>query len=169
MKVTTNTKSKKLEKGHNSYLFGWGFGRLEDEQKPVWTSLLIFHQKSLVNYHARKLELLIPQNRHRGHQGGIWKIKGIPIFLEKYFFYLKSCLSKLGVTLLFFPVTGRYFLGAKHNTFKHSGYTTLYLCEFFGFLPKFGLFHFWKIPSDKRVRLDQLSGPSHRYYLPDPM
>ena len=50
--------------------------------------LLILCQTSVRNYPAQKLELLIPQNRWIGDQGGIWNIKGKPIFLTKT--YLKK-------------------------------------------------------------------------------
>ena len=62
-------------------------------QKQFWF-LIILRKKSVKNLPPRKLELLSPQNRYIGHQGSLWKIKGIPIFLRK---------GILGNKLLFRP------------------------------------------------------------------
>ena len=49
---------------------------------------------------------------------------------------------------------------AKLNFLKDSFTTTLYLLNFIGFWPTFGLFHYAKLPSYKRVRWGRLAGPS---------
>ena len=41
---------------------------------------------------------------------------------------------------------------AKLNFLKDSFTTALYLLDFIGFLPTFGLFHYANLPSYKRVR-----------------
>ena len=43
---------------------------------------------------------------------------------------------------------------------KDSFTTTLYLLDFIGFLPTFGLFHYAKLASYKRVKCGRLAGPS---------
>ena len=50
----------------------WRMSRNQFE--PVWAEIVKI-------YSAQKLELLIPQNRYIGHQGGTWKLKGTPIFV----------------------------------------------------------------------------------------
>ena len=52
---------------------------------------------------------------------------------------------------------------AKHHFLKDSLTITLYLLDFIGFWPTFGLFHYTKLPSYKRVRWGRLAGPqSHK-------
>ena len=57
----------------------WRISR--NQFKPVWAEIA-------KNYPARKLELHIPQNWFIG-QGGIWKIKIIPIFFRKGFIWFE--------------------------------------------------------------------------------
>ena len=49
---------------------------------------------------------------------------------------------------------------AKLNFLKDSFNTTLYLLDFIRIWPTFGLFHYAKLPSYKRVRWGRLAGPS---------
>ena len=85
IKVSTNTKSNKLEKGHkyNLFLVGglgvWRMSRNRFYQFPH--PPLKIHWKNP----AWKLKLLSPKNRYTC---GIWKIKGKPIFLEMVLFNL---------------------------------------------------------------------------------
>ena len=78
-KEEEKNQSKNLDDGNNKYFFGWRAGCLEDEQKPVWVSLLILRRKTV----KITLKLLSPQKRYRDHQGGIWKIMGKAIFFVK--------------------------------------------------------------------------------------
>ena len=54
----------------------------------------------------------------------------------------------------------RFSFLAKHNFLKDSFTTPLYLLDFNGLWPTFGLFHYAKLPSYKRVRWGRLAGPS---------
>ena len=45
VKERWNISSTSLDDWNNNFFFCWRFGYLEDEQKPVWTSLSINHQK----------------------------------------------------------------------------------------------------------------------------
>ena len=66
-----------------TFLFGWRFFCLEDEQKPVWPSLLILCQKPDKIYPQRILKLLSHWNKHIGHQDDVWK-KGSCILKIKF-------------------------------------------------------------------------------------
>ena len=49
----------------------------------------------------------------------------------------------------------------KNRRLKDSFTPTLYLLNFIGFWPTFGLFHYAKLPSYKRLRWGRLAGPSN--------
>ena len=51
---------------------------------------------------------------------------------------------------------------AEHNFLKDSYTTALYLLDFIGLLPTFGLFHYANLTSYKRVRWGRLAGPFPR-------
>ena len=53
-----------------------------------------------------------------------------------------------------------FFFGKTIFFFKDSITATLYLLNIIGFWPTFGLFHYAKLPSYKRVRWGRLAGPS---------
>ena len=76
-------------------LFVWETGQTLMSRTQFWF-LLIACQKTVKICHARKLELLSPQNRYIGHQVGIWKINGLNIFMLKGIFYTRSCLNAGG-------------------------------------------------------------------------
>ena len=59
-----------------TFFLGWRFGWVETSLNQFAHPLLKICQK----YPARKLELLSPKNWYIGHQVGIWKMKGTPIF-----------------------------------------------------------------------------------------
>ena len=53
---------------------------------------------------------------------------------------------------------------AKLNFLKDSYNTTLYMLDLIRFSLTFGLFHYPKLSSYKRVRLGRMAGPSHILY-----
>ena len=67
---------------------------------------------------------------------------------------------KLGKNRRFSNTCQLFSVLAKHNFLKDSFTTTLYLLDFIGFWPTFGLFHYAKLPSYKRVKCGRLAGPS---------
>ena len=116
--------------------FGWRFGCLKDEQKPIWA-------ETVYNYPAKKLELVSPQNRYKGHQGEKWKLKSTPFFFKKRFLLMLSLVEALervevwGCNCLFLKkIKTRGFLCWKNIYFVYSCYTTLYLLDLSGFGPK---------------------------------
>ena len=66
---------------------------------------------------------------------------------------------KLGKNRRFSNICQLFSFFAKLNFLKDSFTTTLYLLDFIGFWPTFGLFHYSKLPSYKRVRWGRLAGP----------
>ena len=139
---------------------GLAVWRLSRNQfKPVWA-------ETVKNYPARKLELLIPQNRYIGHQCGIWKIMGKAIFFEKGFLLIKVHVKLLeavetGWKSPFFNICKRFHSLAKLNFLKDSSNPTLYLLNIIGCWPIFGQFQYAKLSSYKIVRWGQLAGPSY--------
>ena len=66
---------------------------------------------------------------------------------------------KLGVIYIYiFLLQQNIFFWLKHICIGNSWYTTLYLLDLFGLEPKFGLFHYAKLPSYNRVKLGWLCG-----------
>ena len=68
---------------------------------------------------------------------------------------------KLGENRRFSNTCQLFSFLAKLNFLKDSFTTTLYLLDFIGFSPTFGLFHYANLPSYKRVRGGRLAGPFH--------
>ena len=86
-------------------------------------------------------------------------------FVEKGLYWFRFLLKrqrllKLGKKLPFSNTSQPFFSSSKNNFLTESFTTTLYLLDFIGFLPTFGLFHYAKLPSYRRVRWGWLAEPS---------
>ena len=115
IKEKTNIQSKNLDNINKKFVFECLAVLImsKNQFKPVWSSCA-------KNYPKRKLELLSPQNRYIGHQGGIWNITGTPYtffvcwqFPLEFEVLLKHWKGlKLGVKSSFFKIniTRNFFL-----------------------------------------------------------
>ena len=96
-------------------------------------------------------------------QCDIWKIMGKA--WKKVFMDLSSCKIAIGrwslVKIAVFQTYVDYFFLAKLNFLKDSFNATLNLLNIIEFWHTFGLFHYAKLPSYKRVSWGRLARPSH--------
>ena len=142
----TNILSTNLIGGNTIFFFGWMFGCLEDEQKPVFNSLSRIGQK------VPCTETGIAKPSKQLHRSLRWHVqdKWHTYFFLNVLFYLKFCWNagnsrSCGKIAMLFYIK-KIFWGNTHFFEKFLSDNTKPV-GLFGFRPKLGLFHFAKLPS----------------------